>query len=111
VVILQFIAPFFALLLESVRNGRRPLLIIAALTLALRLAEAYLLALPEGATGGSALWLAVPGTLLLCGGLWLIAFSMAFNYLGQSARDLQPLPDFDQAGSPEPPNNPARQAR
>jgi hypothetical protein len=37
---------------------------------------------------------------------------MASNHLGRSARDMEPLPnDFDQAGSPEPPDNTAHQAR
>jgi hypothetical protein len=99
---LQFIAPFCAMLLSRVRNGRRPLLAIAALTLALRFVEAYLLALPGIAAGG-VLWLAIPASIALCGALWWLAFTFAFARVRSSPIDLRPLPAaFDASGSPAP---------
>jgi hypothetical protein len=99
---LQFIVPFFAMLLDRVRNARRPLLAIAALTVALRFVEAYLLALP-GIETGHVLWLAIPGTIALCGALWWLVFTFAFAHVQWAAADLRSLPDaFDASGSPRP---------
>jgi hypothetical protein len=100
--VLQFIAPFFALLLDRVRNGRKSLLAIALLTLALRFIEADLLALPGTATS-VVLWSSIPGTILLCGAAWWLSFTIAFERVRASAADVRFLPDrFDAAGSPEP---------
>ncbi len=99
---LQFIAPFFAMLRDRVRNSRGPLLAIAALTVALRFVEAYLLALP-GIEMGSVLWLAVPGTIAFCGASWWLAFTLAYERVRSAAADLRLLPDaFDASGSPRP---------
>jgi hypothetical protein len=97
---LQFIVPFFAMLSERVRNGRRFLLAIAGMTLACRFAEAYLLALP-GHGMGAVLWLTVPATLALCGGAWWLAFLTAFEKVQTSAQDTRQLSEaFDASGSP-----------
>jgi hypothetical protein len=99
-VTLQFIIPFFAMLLSEVRNVRKPLLAISLLTLALRFVEAYLLALPE-TESGAVLWLAIPGTILLCGVLWWLIFTIVLERVQSSAADLRPLVDaFDASGSP-----------
>ena len=101
-IILQFIVPFFAMLLSRVRNGQKPLLAIALLTVALRFVEAILFALP-GTPSGLVLWLAVPGSIVLCGAVWWICFTIAFERVRSSASDVRPLPDaFDASGSPEP---------
>jgi len=101
-IILQFIVPFFAMLLSRVRNGRKPLLAIALLTVALRFVEAILFALP-GTASGIVLWLAVPGSIVLCGAVWWICFTIAFERVRSSASDVRPLPHaFDASGSPEP---------
>lgn len=105
-IILQFVVPFFAMLMDRVRNARRPLLIIASSTLALRFAEAYLLALP-GAGIGPIAWLAIPATIALCGALWLLSFTFAFSIVRSSASDLRPLANaFDASGSPLPAGTP-----
>jgi hypothetical protein len=88
------------LLFDRVRNARQPLLAIAGLTLALRFVEVYLLAVP-GKHTGSVMWLAIPGTIALCGVAWWLAFTIVFARIQSSARDLRPLPDaFDPSGSP-----------
>jgi hypothetical protein len=46
-ILLQFVLPFFAMLSERVRYGRRPLMVIATTTLGLRLVEALLAGAPE----------------------------------------------------------------
>jgi hypothetical protein len=100
-VLLQFLVPFFALLSDRVRNGRRPLLAIAALTVLLRFVEAYLFALPGGSLDSAVLWLAVPGTVLAAGGVWWIAFTVVLAHVRASSADMHPLADgFDPAGSP-----------
>lgn len=102
-VFLQFILPFFALLMSGVRNGRRPLLTIAAATLALRFVEACLLAMPETGGGTPVVLLALPVALLLAGALWLSAFAALYKRALLSAHDRAPLErDFDAAGSPLP---------
>jgi hypothetical protein len=100
---LQFIIPFFAMLLSRVRNARTPLLAIAALTLALRFIEAYVLALPGTEAGGAVLWLSIPGTIFVCGTLWWLAFNIVFEHIRLSPLDLRPLAEaFDASGSPLP---------
>jgi hypothetical protein len=106
-VTLQFILPFFAMLSDRVRNVRGPLLFLAAMTLALRFMEAYLLALPGSEVGGAVLWLTIPATILLCGAVWWIAFGLIFDHVRSSAHDLRPVTGaFDQSGSPMPTANP-----
>jgi hypothetical protein len=103
-VLLQFIVPFFALLLDRVRNARGPLLAIAVLTLGLRWLEAAVLALPGTQAAGSILWLAVPGTMAFCVAIWWMAFRFAYARVLSSPHDLRPLPEaFDSSGSPTPP--------
>jgi hypothetical protein len=98
---LQFIVPFFALLSERVRNRREPLLAIAALTLALRFVEAYVLALPGRNLVGIALVFAIPGCALLIGLTWWIGFGLAFAHVTACTADTRPPPDgFDAAGNP-----------
>jgi hypothetical protein len=100
-VALQFIVPFFAMLLSRVRNGRAALLAIAGLTLALRWVEACVLALPETQAAGTVLWLAAPGAIVVCGAIWWLAFKFVFEHVRSSPLDLRPLADaFDPSGSP-----------
>jgi hypothetical protein len=110
-VTLQFILPFFAMLSDRVRNSRGPLLIIAAMTLALRFMESYLLALPGTDAGAAVLGLAIPATILLCGAVWWVALGLIFDHVRSSALDLRPLAGaFDPSGSPMPPANRAQDA-
>jgi len=100
-IILQFVVPFFAMLLERVRNGRAPLLSIALLTLAMRLLEAVVLAAPGADVSGSVLLLAVPAATASVGLLWWFGFRIALEQLRSNERDTAPLPDvFDAAGTP-----------
>jgi hypothetical protein len=100
-IILQFLVPFFAMLLERVRNGREPLLIIALLTLAMRLLEAVVLAAPGTDVGGTVLLLAVPAATASVGVLWWLGFRIVLERLRSNGRDTAPLPDaFDAAGTP-----------
>ena len=73
-VLLQFVVPFFAMLSERVRNGQRPLLMIAGATLALRMVEALWLILPSTGASGPVLLLDIPATTLAIAGTWWIAF-------------------------------------
>ena len=98
---LQFILPFFAMLSSKLRNGRRSLLRIAALTVGLRFLEACILALPQRQIAGIALLFAVPGTILFAGLLWWAAFAFSLDRVRRSAHDTSPLPDgFDASGTP-----------
>lgn len=100
-VVLQFILPFFAMLSERVRNERRPLLALAALTLGCRFLEAYVLALPGMDMSGAALALGITGSIVLAGALWWTGFTFVYEHLRSSAADTQPLPDaFDSSGNP-----------
>lgn len=77
-VFLQFVVPFFALLSATIRSGRMALMILAAATLALRFAEAFLLSLPDlPAARGGVLLLDIPAAILLLTGLWLLAYLYA----------------------------------
>ena len=78
-VLLQFVLPFFALLSERVRYGRRPLLVVAGATLALRFVESFWLVLPGTPAGGPVLLLAVPAAVLAAGAAWLLAFGVALD--------------------------------
>jgi hypothetical protein len=100
-ILLQFVAPFFALLLQAVRNARRPLLALAVLTVALRFLESYCLALPGIGISGWVLWIAVPGSLLLCiAPCWLV-FNLIYARLAASPMDTRPMPAaFDASGNP-----------
>jgi Ni/Fe-hydrogenase subunit HybB-like protein len=105
-VTLQFILPFFAMLSDRARNDRRSLLTIAAMTLALRFMESFLLTLPGTGASGAVLWLAIPATIVLCGAVWWAAFRLVFDHVRLSALDLRPLAGaFDPSGSPMPPGN------
>src|SRR5262249_43546466 len=73
-VLLQFVVPFFAMLSERVRNGQRPLLMIAGATLVLRVVEALWLILPSTGASGPVLLLDIPATTLAIAGTWWIAF-------------------------------------
>jgi hypothetical protein len=75
-ILLQLVLPFFALLSERVRYGRRPLILIAAITLALRPVEACLLVLPGTKTDGAMLALDVPSLTIALGALWWLAMSV-----------------------------------
>lgn len=102
-ILLQFILPFFALLLSEVRNGRRALLVLAVGTLVLRLAEACLLAMPESGADSVVVLLALPAAVLLAGAVWLGSFAALYRRALLSPHDRQPLDhDFDAAGSPLP---------
>jgi hypothetical protein len=98
---LQFIIPFFAMLSSTIRNGRRSLLFIASLTVALRFLEAFILALPQRQIDDIALFLAIPGTIVFAGLVWWVAFEFSLERVRRSARDTRPLPDaFDASGTP-----------
>jgi hypothetical protein len=100
-IVLQFILPFFAMLSGSIRNGRLPLLGIAALTLVLRFVEALLLAAPGTGVGGPILLLGFPAAIIAIGGIWWMGFMMLLRKVQSSPSDNQPLPDaFDAAGTP-----------
>jgi len=70
--VLQLVIPFFAMLSRRVRARPRPLLAIAAATLVLRVPEAWWLVLPGSEV--RLLFLTVPATLMLTGGLWWLSF-------------------------------------
>jgi hypothetical protein len=74
--LLQFVFPFFAMLSQHVRNGQRPLFVIAVGTLLLRLVEAFWLVLPNFEPSGAVFALAIPGSILAVGGIWWLAFRM-----------------------------------
>lgn len=90
-VLLQLILPFCAMLFERVRNGRRPLLAIAAATLALRLVEAAILALPGSGAGFWRTGFALVGALLALGGVWWLGFESIWRQVQGSAHDMQRL--------------------
>jgi hypothetical protein len=73
----QFIAPFFALLSESVRARTAPLLVLAAATLVLRALEAVVLVLPPLDVAGLGLLLDLPAATLAIGASWLLAWRLA----------------------------------
>jgi len=100
-ILLQFVVPFFALLFDTVRNSRRPLLMLAVLTVALRFVETYCLALPGLGTGGWGLLIGIPATLLLCiAPCWLV-FSVIHERLAASPKDTRSMSDsFDASGTP-----------
>ena len=75
-ILLQFVLPFFAMLSERVRYGRRPLMVIAATTLALRLVEACWLALPSTHADGLMLALDVAALAVIVGWLWCKSFAL-----------------------------------
>jgi hypothetical protein len=98
---LQVILPFFAMLSSDIRNGRRSLLIIAALTVVLRFLETFIFALPQRQIDGIALLFAIPGTILFAGLLWWAAFEFSLDRVRRSGHDTSPLPDtFDASGTP-----------
>ena len=100
-VLLQFVGPFFVMLSTQVRNGRKPLLAIAVLTLALRFVEAVWLALPGTGVQGAILALTLPAALLGTAALWWLAFGLVFRHVQASAHDTRLLGDaFDPAGEP-----------
>jgi hypothetical protein len=72
--ILQFIAPFFALLSESVRSSTAALFWLAIGTLALRYLEAVILVLPPLELVKSALVVDLPAAILATGAVWLLAW-------------------------------------
>jgi hypothetical protein len=75
--ILQFFAPFFALLSERVRGSTGALLWLAGGTLALRYLEAAILILPPLDPVNAALWLDLPAAILATGAIWVLAWQMA----------------------------------
>ncbi len=75
--ILQFIAPFFALLPARLRHDRRTLLWISAATLALRYLEAVIFVLPPLRVGGLVLLLDLPAALLLIAAGFYLAWPIA----------------------------------
>jgi hypothetical protein len=101
-IVAQFVLPFFALLSSRVRNGRRGLLTLAALTLVMRFVEAAVLAMPERAGDLHGLWLSAPAAMLLAGAIWWLAFAAVDRRL--APHDFKPLEDdaFDASGSPLP---------
>jgi hypothetical protein len=72
---LQFIAPFFALLSQNVRQTRQPLFAIAAITLMLRPLEAAVLTLPGSLHGGWVAGLGLVAAMLALGAAWWVAFA------------------------------------
>jgi hypothetical protein len=91
-IFLQFVCPFFALLLERVRNGSRPLLVIACGTLGLRFVESCLLVLPSAQASGSVLWLAIPASAAATIGLLGFSLQVTLAAMARSAPDTRSLP-------------------
>jgi hypothetical protein len=81
----QFIVPFFILLSEKARQSTRVLLWLAGATLALHYVEAVVLVLPPLNVNGTMLLLDLPAALLLAGGGWLYALTVAAGYVGRIA--------------------------
>jgi hypothetical protein len=75
--VLQFVAPFFALLSERVRSSSRWLLSLALLTLVLRVLEAAVFILPPLGVSRPLLLLDLPAALLAIGATLLLAWQMA----------------------------------
>jgi hypothetical protein len=98
----QFVIPFFMLLSGHIRNGRRALLVLAAITLSMRFVEAFLLTMPERGQALEMLWLAAAGAMVLAGALWWIGYGVASRLVVGSRRDLMNLKEdmFDAAGNP-----------
>jgi hypothetical protein len=90
-IILQFVVPFFAMLSERIRNGRRFLLALAAMTVALRFLEASILALPGDGADIVVLSVAVIGAALLQGSVWSVGFVVLLQRAADSAHDNQAL--------------------
>jgi hypothetical protein len=102
-VALQFIVPFFALLLPRVREGRRPLLMLAATTVVLRFVEMLVLAAPGTHGDTPALLLAAPAAAVTAFTAWAMIFARILAKLEAGGRDTRPLVDaFDATGSPAP---------
>jgi hypothetical protein len=98
----QFVIPFFMLLSSHIRNGRRALLVLAAITLSMRFVEACLLTMPERGQALEMPWLAAAGAMMLAGALWWIGYGVASRLVVGSPRDLMNLKEdmFDAAGNP-----------
>lgn len=75
--LLQFVAPFFALLSERVRANSQALLWLAGGTLALRWLEAAVFVLPPLDVSGFALLLDLPAAMLLIGACFFLAWRIA----------------------------------
>jgi hypothetical protein len=88
----QFLLPFFAMLLDRVRNRPFPLLIIAGGTLALRFVESCLLVLPAAQARGAVLWLAIPSAVALAVGVLGAALQFSLARMERSAADARLLP-------------------
>jgi hypothetical protein len=84
--LLQFVAPFSALLSHRVRRSRQSLLILAAGTLALRLLEAAALALPGIASNLGAVAVGLALSVLMAGIVWWAVFVYIFDRLGVARR-------------------------
>ncbi len=80
----QFVLPFFALLSERVRYGKRPLLRVCGATLVLRLVEAFWLVLPSTHAGGWVLWLDIPAVTLV------VAAVLSYTFWHASSRNISP---------------------
>jgi hypothetical protein len=88
-VLAQFVVPFLVLLSAETRASARALAAIAAATLILRFVEAFVLVLPDLPARGAVLALDIPATMLLAGGLWLIALAYAWERV-PTLRDAAP---------------------
>jgi hypothetical protein len=69
-IILQFVLPFFVLLAEKARSGRRALLAMASATLLLRLLDAAVMSLPGTGTEAWPVSLAILGAALALASFW-----------------------------------------
>jgi hypothetical protein len=90
-VLLQFVVPFFAMLLDRVRNRPFPLFVIACGTLALRFVEAFLFVLPGTAPAGAVFWLAIPAAIAATIGILGCSFQITLARMERSHADMQPL--------------------
>jgi hypothetical protein len=92
-IFLQFIVPFFAMLLAGVRRRRYPMLVMTVGTLALRFVESFLLILPAADAVAAILWLATPAALAATVGLLGLSLQFTLNFLERSAIDRRALPE------------------
>jgi hypothetical protein len=90
--VLQFVVPFFAMLLDRVRNRPFPLFVIACGTLALRFVEAFVLVLPSAQAQGAVLWLAVPAAVAATIGILGVALQLTLARMERSSADMMALP-------------------
>jgi hypothetical protein len=88
---LQFIVPFFVLLSEQARQSRRVLLVLALMTVGLRLLESAVLALPGRDGGTGAVLAAILGGSLLSLAIWGTGFVVVRRHVDADTRGRRAL--------------------